>query len=106
MSEADVSLDNINSSHEGVSTDTSTSDQSSSPSNRPPSGSALNPIEISSSPPTDSQDEEVPEGVDPSFLAALPQEMRQEVVAEQFRSDFLNCLWKTRALDLCSSQIS
>ena len=30
-------------------------------------------------------DLEVPEGVDPSFLAALPDDMRQEVVAEQLR---------------------
>ncbi|XP_037091019.1 E3 ubiquitin-protein ligase HUWE1-like [Pollicipes pollicipes] len=30
-------------------------------------------------------DMEIPEGVDPSFLAALPDEMRQEVVAEQLR---------------------
>lgn len=30
-------------------------------------------------------DLEIPEGVDPSFLAALPQEMRQEVVAEHLR---------------------
>ncbi|XP_059469591.1 E3 ubiquitin-protein ligase HUWE1 isoform X4 [Neocloeon triangulifer] len=28
---------------------------------------------------------ELPEGVDPSFLAALPEEMRQEVIAEQLR---------------------
>lgn len=30
-------------------------------------------------------DMEIPEGVDPSFLAALPEDMRQEVVAEQLR---------------------
>ena len=30
-------------------------------------------------------DMEIPEGVDPSFLAALPDDMRQEVVAEQLR---------------------
>ncbi|XP_037772840.1 E3 ubiquitin-protein ligase HUWE1-like isoform X4 [Penaeus monodon] len=30
-------------------------------------------------------DIEIPEGVDPSFLAALPEEMRQEVIAEQLR---------------------
>ena len=30
-------------------------------------------------------DIEVPEGVDPSFLAALPEEMRQEVIAEHLR---------------------
>lgn len=28
---------------------------------------------------------EIPEGVDPSFLAALPDEMREEVIAEQLR---------------------
>jgi hypothetical protein len=28
---------------------------------------------------------EIPEGVDPSFLAALPEDMRQEVIAEQLR---------------------
>lgn len=30
-------------------------------------------------------DAELPEGVDPSFLAALPEEMRQEVISEQLR---------------------
>ncbi|XP_076049070.1 HECT, UBA and WWE domain containing E3 ubiquitin protein ligase 1 isoform X2 [Oratosquilla oratoria] len=30
-------------------------------------------------------DIEIPEGVDPSFLAALPEEMREEVIAEQLR---------------------
>lgn len=30
-------------------------------------------------------DIEIPEGVDPSFLAALPEDMRQEVIAEQLR---------------------
>ena len=28
---------------------------------------------------------EIPEGVDPSFLAALPDNIRQEVIAEQLR---------------------
>jgi hypothetical protein len=28
---------------------------------------------------------EIPEGVDPSFLAALPDEMREEVIAEHLR---------------------
>jgi hypothetical protein len=28
---------------------------------------------------------EVPDGVDPSFLAALPEDMRQEVIAEHLR---------------------
>lgn len=32
---------------------------------------------------------EIPEGVDPSFLAALPDEMREEVIAEQLRYDNL-----------------
>ena len=30
-------------------------------------------------------DMEVPDGVDPSFLAALPEDMRQEVIAEHLR---------------------
>lgn len=30
-------------------------------------------------------DVEIPEGVDPSFLAALPENIRQEVIAEQLR---------------------
>lgn len=30
-------------------------------------------------------DIEIPEGVDPSFLAALPEDMRQEVIAEHLR---------------------
>lgn len=34
-------------------------------------------------------DIEIPEGVDPSFLAALPEEMRQEVIAEQLRFVFM-----------------
>lgn len=32
-----------------------------------------------------SSQEEVPEGVDPSFLAALPEEMRAEVISEHIR---------------------
>jgi hypothetical protein len=32
---------------------------------------------------------EIPEGVDPSFLAALPDEMREEVIAEQLRYENL-----------------
>ena len=32
---------------------------------------------------------EIPEGVDPSFLAALPDEMREEVIAEQLRYVFV-----------------
>ena len=35
-------------------------------------------------------DTEVPEGVDPSFLAALPESIRQEVIAEQLRLQRLN----------------
>lgn len=30
-------------------------------------------------------DPEIPEGVDPSFLAALPEHIRQEVISEQLR---------------------
>jgi E3 ubiquitin-protein ligase HUWE1 len=30
-------------------------------------------------------DIDVPEGIDPSFLAALPEEMRQEVISEHMR---------------------
>ncbi|UXI19882.1 hypothetical protein NH340_JMT05825 [Sarcoptes scabiei] len=37
-------------------------------------------------------DQELPEGVDPSFLAALPENIRQEVIAEQFRLQRLNNL--------------
>ncbi|XP_063994967.1 E3 ubiquitin-protein ligase HUWE1 isoform X2 [Diachasmimorpha longicaudata] len=32
-----------------------------------------------------SSDSQIPDGVDPSFLAALPEEMRDEVIAEQLR---------------------
>ncbi|XP_015599094.1 E3 ubiquitin-protein ligase HUWE1 isoform X3 [Cephus cinctus] len=32
-----------------------------------------------------SQEQQLPDGVDPSFLAALPEEMRDEVIAEQLR---------------------
>lgn len=32
---------------------------------------------------------EIPEGVDPSFLAALPDEMREEVIAEQLRYNWI-----------------
>lgn len=35
-------------------------------------------------------DQEIPEGVDPSFLAALPENIRQEVIAEQFRLQRIN----------------
>lgn len=37
-------------------------------------------------------DQELPEGVDPSFLAALPENIRQEVIAEQFRLQRANAL--------------
>lgn len=37
-------------------------------------------------------DQEIPEGVDPSFLAALPENIRQEVISEQFRVQRLNSL--------------
>jgi len=38
------------------------------------------------------QEQQLPDGVDPSFLAALPEDMRDEVIAEQLRSiiDFQN----------------
>lgn len=36
-------------------------------------------------PPQQSQDQQLPDGVDPSFLAALPEDMRDEVIAEQLR---------------------
>ncbi|XP_012277229.1 E3 ubiquitin-protein ligase HUWE1 isoform X2 [Orussus abietinus] len=35
--------------------------------------------------PQQSQEQQLPDGVDPSFLAALPEEMRDEVIAEQLR---------------------
>ncbi|XP_043484818.1 E3 ubiquitin-protein ligase HUWE1 isoform X4 [Leptopilina heterotoma] len=35
--------------------------------------------------PQAAQDQQLPDGVDPSFLAALPEEMRDEVIAEQMR---------------------
>ena len=38
---------------------------------------------------TAASNSEIPEGVDPSFLAALPDEMREEVIAEQLRYIFL-----------------
>lgn len=39
---------------------------------------------------------QVPEGIDPSFLAALPEEMRDEVIAEHLRysiSIVSCCVW-------------
>lgn len=38
-----------------------------------------------SEPTTTSAESEIPDGVDPSFLAALPEDIRQEVLAEQWR---------------------
>lgn len=35
---------------------------------------------------SNSQEQQLPDGVDPSFLAALPEDMRDEVIAEQLRS--------------------
>lgn len=35
------------------------------------------------------QEQQLPDGVDPSFLAALPEDMRDEVIAEQLRSVIL-----------------
>jgi len=37
------------------------------------------------SPPHPTGNEDIPEGVDPSFLAALPEDMRQEVISEHLR---------------------
>lgn len=59
---SDVSLTNQNSSNEQV---TNT---------RPPNSAA-----------DGTSEPEIPDGVDPSFLAALPQEMRDEVIAEHIR---------------------
>lgn len=41
---------------------------------------------------------EIPEGVDPSFLAALPDNIRQEVIAEQLRLQRL----RQRSLNVAS----
>lgn len=35
---------------------------------------------------SNNQEQQLPDGVDPSFLAALPEDMRDEVIAEQLRS--------------------
>ncbi|XP_029672475.1 E3 ubiquitin-protein ligase HUWE1 isoform X6 [Formica exsecta] len=35
--------------------------------------------------PSNNQEQQLPDGVDPSFLAALPEDMRDEVIAEQLR---------------------
>lgn len=34
---------------------------------------------------SNNQEQQLPDGVDPSFLAALPEDMRDEVIAEQLR---------------------
>lgn len=47
---------------------------------------------------------EIPEGVDPSFLAALPEEMRQEVIAEQLRLQRLRQRARAQATD-ASNQV-
>lgn len=41
------------------------------------------------------QESEIPDGVDPSFLAALPEDIRQEVLAEQ---------WRLRRMERANSQ--
>ena len=45
---------------------------------------------------------EIPEGVDPSFLAALPEDMRQEVIAEQLRLQRLRQRARAQATDSTS----
>lgn len=47
---------------------------------------------------------EIPEGVDPSFLAALPEDMRQEVIAEQLRLQRLRQRARAQAAD-ASNQV-
>lgn len=44
---------------------------------------------------TNNQEGEIPDGVDPSFLAALPEDIRQEVLAEQ---------WRLRRMERANSQ--
>ncbi|OTF71675.1 E3 ubiquitin-protein ligase HUWE1-like protein, partial [Euroglyphus maynei] len=51
-------------------------------------------------------DQELPEGVDPSFLAALPENIRQEVIAEQFRIQRLNQLHSTPAPPVTAANLS
>lgn len=48
---------------------------------------------------------EIPEGVDPSFLAALPEDMRQEVIAEQLRLQRLRQRARAQATDSTSQVI-
>ncbi|XP_032797159.2 LOW QUALITY PROTEIN: E3 ubiquitin-protein ligase HUWE1 [Daphnia magna] len=47
---------------------------------------------------------EIPEGVDPSFLAALPEDMRQEVIAEQLRLQRLRQRARAQATDTTNQQ--
>lgn len=49
---------------------------------------------------------EIPEGVDPSFLAALPEDMRQEVIAEQLRLQRLRQRARAQATDPTAQVIS
>ncbi|XP_046484252.1 E3 ubiquitin-protein ligase HUWE1 isoform X1 [Neodiprion pinetum] len=52
----------------------------------PSSSSAENnPQESENQQPPQQQEQQLPDGVDPSFLAALPEDMREEVIAEQLR---------------------
>lgn len=48
---------------------------------------------------------EIPEGVDPSFLAALPEDMRQEVIAEQLRLQRLRQRARAQATDTTNQVI-
>lgn len=48
---------------------------------------------------------EIPEGVDPSFLAALPEDMRQEVIAEQLRLQRLRQRARAQATDTTNQAI-
>ena len=49
---------------------------------------------------------EIPEGVDPSFLAALPEDMRQEVIAEQLRLQRLRQRARAQATDSTTQVLS
>lgn len=51
-------------------------------------------------------DIEIPEGVDPSFLAALPEEMRQEVISEHIRLQRLRQRATTQAQEVAESGAS
>lgn len=48
---------------------------------------------------------EIPEGVDPSFLAALPEDMRQEVIAEQLRLQRLRQRARAQATDTTNQAV-